>query len=378
MGSDDAHREALEPEKIGRNVSIAPLTTLELGGAADYLMEAERPSDAIDAARWARTRDLPMLVLGGGSNLVVADDGWAGLVIRMAVHGIEMERDGDEVLVTAAAGEPWDEFVEMMVDADLAGLECLGGIPGTVGATPIQNVGAYGQEVATTIESVRVFDLESFETFSLTSAQCGFGYRRSVFRENPGRYVVMSVTYRLAAGARGTVAYAELRRALGKSAAAAPLSDVLNTVLELRRAKSMVIEGDSPNRRSVGSFFVNPVLDAHDLDRLKDRVRTGGAGLSDGDLPSHPVGENHFKVPAAWLIEHSGFARGWRRKSVGISDAHALALVHLGGGTSAELVDFAREIQQGVLGRFGIELQPEPVFVGFPTANPLSACQSTE
>jgi UDP-N-acetylmuramate dehydrogenase len=304
----------------------------------------------------------------------VADEGWPGLVIRVAMHGIEMDRRGDEVLVTASAGESWDTFVEAMVDEDLAGLECLGGIPGTVGATPIQNVGAYGQEVATTIEMVRVLDLETLEILSLRSVECGFGYRRSMFREHPGRYLIISVTYRLAAGARGTVAYAELRRALGKSAAAAPLSDVYTTVLELRRAKAMVIEADSPNRRSVGSFFVNPVLEARELAQLKARARS--ARLE--DLPCHPVGENHFKVPAAWLIEHAGFAKGLHHKSVGISDAHALALVHHGGGTSAELVEFAREIQQGVFERFGIELQPEPVFVGFPTANPLSADQSTE
>lgn len=374
MASEYPRREATEPEKLARDVSIAPLTTLELGGAADFLVEADRSADAIDAARWARARDLPLLVLGGGSNLVVADEGWPGLVIRVAIHGIEMERDRDEVLVTASAGESWDPFVEKMVDADLAGLECLGGIPGTVGATPIQNVGAYGQEVASTIERVRVLDLVTFEIQSLESAQCGFGYRRSVFRENPGRYLILSVTYRLTAGARGTVAYAELRRALGKSAAAAPLSDVYSTVLELRRAKSMVIEADNPNRRSVGSFFVNPVLSARELAGLKQGARSAGFA----DLPVHPVGEDHFKVPAAWLIEHAGFARGCHYKSVGVSDAHALALVHHGGGTSAELVEFAREIQQAVLERFGIELRPEPVFVGFPTANPLSAGQSTE
>ena len=374
MSSEDARLGGAEPEKILRDVSIAPLTTLELGGTADFLVEAERIADAIDAVRWARSRGLPLLILAGGSNLVVADDGWRGLVIRVANHGIEMERDRDEVLVTASAGESWDAFVEAMVAEGLAGLECLGGIPGTVGATPIQNVGAYGQEVATTIELVRALDLETLEILSFRAAQCGFGYRRSIFRENRGRYLVVSVTYRLAAGARGTVAYAELRKALGKSAAAAPLTDVYSTVLDLRRAKSMVIEADNPNRRSVGSFFVNPVLEARELADLTDGARSAGFE----NLPSHPVGENHFKVPAAWLIEHAGFEKGSHHKSVGISDAHALALVHHGGGTSAELVDFARQIQHRVLVRFGIELQPEPVFVGFPTANPLSPGQSTE
>jgi UDP-N-acetylmuramate dehydrogenase len=295
-------------------------------------------------------------------------------VIRVANHGIEMERDRDDVLVTASAGESWDAFVEAMVGEGLAGLECLGGIPGTVGATPIQNVGAYGQEVASTIELVRALDLETLDILSFRAAQCGFGYRRSVFRENSGRYLVVSVTYRLVAGARGTVAYAELRKALGKSAAAAPLTDVYSTVLDLRRAKSMVIEAENPNRRSVGSFFVNPVLEARELADLSDRARSVGFE----DLPFHPVGENHFKVPAAWLIEHAGFVKGSHHKSVGISDAHALALVHHGGGTSADLVEFARQIRREVLVRFGIELQPEPVFVGFPTANPLSAGQSTE
>jgi UDP-N-acetylmuramate dehydrogenase len=374
MSSDEAHRGAPQPERIVRDVPIAPLTTLELGGSADFLVEAERPAEAIDAVRWARARGLPLVVLAGGSNLVVADDGWPGLVIRVAMRGIEMERHGNEVLVTASAGEPWNAFVEAMVEENLAGIECLAGIPGTVGATPIQNVGAYGQEVATTIEMVRALDLETLEILAFRTAHCGFGYRRSVFRENPGRYLVVSVTYRLAAGARGTVAYAELRKALGKSAAAAPLTDVYTTVLELRRAKSMVIEDDNPNRRSVGSFFVNPVLGARELAELSNRARSAGFE----DLPFHPVGENHFKVPAAWLIEHAGFAKGRHHKSVGISDDHALALVHHGGGTSAELLDFARQIRHEVLVKFEIELQPEPVFVGFPTANPLSAGQSTE
>lgn len=358
--------------QIRRDVSLAPLTTLELGGTASSFAEIDRVAMAKEAIRWAGRHDQPLAVLGGGSNVVIADEGFAGMAIRVVMRGIEIEGSGDRVRVTAAAGEPWDELVETTVAENLAGLECLSGIPGWVGATPIQNVGAYGQDVAAVIEEVRVLDLTSLEERTLGPEKCGFGYRTSTFREFPGRFLVLSATYALKRGGQPKVEYRELRRALGIGRSAPSLADVRQTVLDLRRGKSMVIEEDDPNRRSVGSFFVNPVVDGATLGLLDERVRASGALTAIESIPTFPAGDGRSKVPAAWLIEKAGFEKGLRRGSFGISSAHALALIHHGGGTTAELVALARDIREGVRRRFDIELQPEPVFLGFPTSNPLA------
>jgi len=359
------------PAGVRGNVSLAPLTSLELGGVARHFVEVEDEGTVSDVVRWAGRRDLPLAVLGGGSNVVVADTGWAGVVLHMAMRGLAVQRHGNEAIVTAAAGESWDGLVERTVAEGLAGLECLSGIPGLVGATPIQNVGAYGQDVAAVIERVRTVNLLSLEVKTLVAADCGFGYRTSAFRESPGRYLVLSVTYRLRSGGPATVTYRELQRSLGIRRARPSLADIREAVLELRRAKSMVIDPTDANRRSVGSFFVNPVLDAVALAGLEECARAVGALAPGENLPSFAAGEGLFKVPAAWLIERSGFPKGLRRGPVGISGAHALSLVHHGGGTTAELVALARDVRQGVLQRFQIDLQPEPVFLGFPTPNPL-------
>jgi UDP-N-acetylmuramate dehydrogenase len=322
--------------------------------------------------RWAGDQGRPLTILGGGSNVVVADEGIEGVVTRIAIRGVDLDKHGEDVLVTAAAGEPWDELVGMTVADGLAGLECLSGIPGLVGATPIQNVGAYGQEVAAVIDRVRVLDLTNLEEKILDSKSCRFGYRSSVFRDFPGRYLVLSVTYRLRRGGCPRVEYGELWRALGGRGATPSLAEVRKTVLGLRRQKSMVIDENDHNRRSVGSFFVNPVVDEVTLAGLRERVHGTGVASESGDVPTFPTAEGRFKVPAAWLIERAGFAKGMRRGAVGISPAHALALVHHGGGTAAELVALARDIRDSVFRAFGIELQPEPVFLGFPSSNPLS------
>jgi UDP-N-acetylmuramate dehydrogenase len=360
------------PLGIGSDVSMAPLTSLELGGTARYLAEIADTETATDAIRWARRHDLPLAVIAGGSNVVVADGGWPGLVLRMVMRGVALEREGDVVRVTAAAGEPWDELVERCVGEGLAGVECLSGIPGSAGATPIQNVGAYGKEVSEVIENVRVLDLLSLDTRSLSGPECGFGYRTSTIRENPDRFLVLAVTFRLQRGGAPTVKYRELKKALGSHRGVPTVADVREAVLDLRRAKSMLIDECHPNRRSVGSFFVNPIVDGVSLAALEEEARGHGALLAGESLPSFPIGDGGFKVPAAWLIEHAGFEKGLRRGSVGTSNAHALALVHHGGGTTAELVALARDIREGVLERFSIELQPEPVFLGFPTRNPVS------
>ena len=360
--------------RLRPQVPLASLTTLELGGSARALVEAESDAEVVEALRWAAHEGLAVTVLGSGSNLVAADAGFPGLVLRVATQGIQIRTGhGEEaVTVVAAAGEPWDELVEMAVDERLTGVECLAGIPGSVGATPIQNVGAYGQEVAETIASVRVLDRTTLATRELAPTECGFGYRSSLFRRHPERFVVLAVTLRLRLGGPCTVRYPELARALGSSIAAPDLSAVRDAVLELRRGKSMVLDPDDDNRRSVGSFFVNPVVDRGVADDVVRRALDCGAAALADEVPRFAVGEDRFKLSAAWLVERAGFPKGTRRGAVGISSRHSLALVHHGGGSAAELIALAREIRTAVAARFGVALQPEPVFLGFPTPDPVS------
>ncbi|MCG6948698.1 MAG: UDP-N-acetylmuramate dehydrogenase [Acidobacteria bacterium] len=369
--SGDDTRSKLQ---ISRNTSLASMTSLELGGAADRFVTIGSVDEVREAVCFARSERLPICVLGFGSNVVIADEGVLGLMIHPAISGFELERErrGRRVQLTASAGESWDDLVAMTVDQSLAGVECLSGIPGSVGAAPIQNIGAYGQEVASVIDRVRVLDLANLEVSWIWHERCGFGYRTSIFRRDPGRYLVLAVSFSLVSGGRAAIRYDELKRTLGVGRTLPPVEDVREAVLELRRSKSMLIEEGDPNRRSVGSFFLNPVVDPRSLRSLEVYAReTATSGQTD-HVPAFPVADGKFKVPAAWLIERAGFKKGMRRGSVGISTAHSLALVHHGGGTTAELIELAREIRDGVRRETGIELEPEPTFFGFPTANPLA------
>ena len=367
FASDD-----LFPVGMRRDVPLAELTTLELGGPSRYFVEVGKVTDAIEAVSWARREGAPVAVIGGGSNVVAADKGWEGLVLRAALRGIEVEPGEDAVRVMAAAGEPWDEVVEMMVEEGLAGLECLSGIPGWAGATPIQNVGAYGQEVAEVIESVRVLDLDSLRVTRLEGADCGFSYRSSRFREAPGRFLVLAVVFRLRPGGRPTLRYRELEEALQGGRGNPTPRETRQAVLDLRRAKSMVVDQDDANRRSVGSFFLNPLLDPVAVAALRERAQELGVLGPTDEVPGFPAEDGRLKVPAAWLVEGAGFVRGLRRGSVGVSSRHALALIHHGGGTTSDLVALAREIRDAVIERFSIELLPEPVFLGFSSSDPLA------
>jgi UDP-N-acetylmuramate dehydrogenase len=338
-------------------VDLAPLTTLRLGGPARALAEARTEGELLDAMR---TVEPPVLVLAGGSNVVIADHGFEGTVVRVMTRGVE--RDGTRL--TVAAGETWDALVERCVAHGLQGFECLSGIPGSVGATPIQNVGAYGQEVAETVESVRVLDRETGRVEEMPAAACGFRYRSSVFKYRDRR-VVLSVTFNLRATARsGPLRYAELARALGiAEGETAPLPDVRGAVLALRRGKGMVIDPADPDSVSAGSFFTNPVLDAAEFAALEERAR---ARLGDDvRVPRFPQSDGRVKTSAAWLIERAGFTRGHGDPAtVAISAKHTLALTNRGAGTTAQLVALAREIAAGVREAFGVELEPEPVFIG--------------
>ncbi|MBK5111568.1 MAG: UDP-N-acetylmuramate dehydrogenase [Thermoleophilia bacterium] len=343
---------------------LAPLTTIGLGGPADRLIRAESEEELIETVREADRDREKVFVIAGGSNVVIADEGVHATAIHVASHGIKTAREPDErVSLTVQAGEQWNAVVAASVADRLSGLECLAGIPGTTGATPIQNVGAYGQEVASTITALRVYDRESGETVTLAPADCGFGYRTSRFKGGD-RYVVLAVTFTLTPSELSEpVAYPQLAEALGiEVGQRAPLSDVRIAVHALRRAKGMVIDPTDPDSVSVGSFFTNPVLTGSDFEQLQQRAaeRVG----PDDQLPTYPAPEGRVKTSAAWLIERSGFSRGYGDGDVGISDRHTLALINRGEGTTAELVALAREIADGVERDFGVKLVPEPVFVG--------------
>jgi UDP-N-acetylmuramate dehydrogenase len=326
---------------------------------------AHDEATVIEALRFAREQGLAVAILGGGSNLVVSDQGFDGLVIAMAQRGVELVLRGTTAELGALAGEPWDELVAMSVARDLAGLECLSGIPGLTGATPIQNVGAYGQEVAHTIRSVRVLDRASLRVHELEPGQCGFGYRSSALKRDPDRFVVLAVHFALRVGGAPTLAYAELQRALGGSGGPPTLTAVRQAVLGLRRSKSMLIEPGDENRRSAGSFFLNPVLEPAAAERVVQRALAAGIATSAEQIPRFAADGGRVKLAAAWLIERAGFAKGERRGAIGISSRHALALVHHGGGRSAELIAFARELRDRVQAVFGVELEPEPALLGF-------------
>ncbi len=330
-------------------------TTLRLGGPAERWVRATTEQELSDALVEADTAGEPVLVLGGGSNLVVADSGFPGTVVEVATRGAEIDADAGPscggATVTVAAGESWDELVALAVDRGWVGIEALSGIPGSVGATPIQNVGAYGQEVSQTVARVRVWDrtLRGVRTFA--NADCRFGYRTSRFKADPSRHVVLSVTYQLRQGDLGApVAYAELARALGvEIGQRAPLAEVRAAVLDLRRGKGMVLDPADHDTWSAGSFFTNPVVAA-------DQVPDGA--------PAWPQPDGRVKTSAAWLIERAGFAKGHGTDRVSLSTKHPLALTNRGAATTDDLLALAREVRDGVAERFGIVLVNEPVLVG--------------
>jgi UDP-N-acetylmuramate dehydrogenase len=342
---------------IRERVPLAPLTTLGVGGPARWFVEALDEAAVIAAHAWARARGVSLRVLGGGSNVVVADTGVEALVVHLALRGVDSRPVDGAVEVTAAAGEPWDALVGATVQRDWAGLECLSGIPGLVGATPIQNVGAYGQEVSDTVTAVRALDTQRGEVVTLPAAECGFAYRDSVFkRDAPGRWVVLAVTYRLKPDGPPMLGYAEVARHVAQQGRVPPrLRDVREVVLAIRRGKSMVLDDAAdPNRRSCGSFFLNPIVDPA-------AAAAAAARAGDPAMPRWPQPDGRVKLSAAWLIEHAGFVRGARAGAVGLSSRHALAIVAHDGARTGDVLAFARTIQEAVESRFGVRLAPEPV-----------------
>ena len=343
-------------------MKLADYTTVRLGGPARGFVRAGTEDELIDAVRSADAAGEPLLILGGGSNLVVSDEGFDGTVVQVATRGVS--RDGGPGVLTVAAGEDWDAVVARSVAEGLAGFECLSGIPGLTGATPIQNVGAYGQEVAETITAVRVYDRVTGDVHQIPNERCDFGYRTSRFR-GAGRFVVLSVTFRLAVQVLSApVRYAELAATLGVPVGGQVESaEARAAVIELRQRKGMVIDPADPDTRSVGSFFVNPVLDAPALAAVEAaaRARSGPQAR----VPHFEAGDGLAKVPAAWLIEQAGFGKGYNPgDGARISAKHTLALVNAGTASTAALLALAREIRDGVRDAFGVSLAPEPVLVG--------------
>jgi UDP-N-acetylmuramate dehydrogenase len=345
------------------NIPLAPLTTFKIGGPARYFVEAGQVGEVVEAVQFARSRDLPLFVLGGGSNLVVADSGWPGLVLRIAIPGIDQGKAPNEegkVVFDVGAGEAWDKFVSRAVRSNCAGIECLSGIPGSVGGTPVQNVGAYGQEVSATIASVQVFDRKENQIRDLCCEACGFGYRTSIFNTTEReRFIILRVSYALTPGGKPLLNYADIQRHFAGRESRPDLAETREAVRHIRALKGMLLIPGDPDCQSAGSFFKNPVLTEEQHEALK--TRAAARGLT---VPSYPALDSRKKISAAWLVEHSGFAKGFGFGRVGISTKHALAIVNRGGAAASDVLALKEQIQHRVEEIWGVRLQPETVMVG--------------
>ena len=341
--------------QILENISLAPLTTFGIGGPARWFAEAASEKEIVEATCWARDHSVPLFVLGGGSNVLIADSGFPGLVLHVAIEGIEH----DGALFRVAAGTDWERCVQQALGEDCAGIECLAGIPGSVGGTPVQNVGAYGQEVSSVIDCVRAFDIEARKFVEFSNSECGFSYRRSRFNTvDRGRFIVTRVDYKLTPGGAPTLHYADLKAHLQSQSPT--LTEVADAVREIRRGKGMLLVDSDPDCRSAGSFFKNPTVTPEVAERVRHIAE--GSGLP---LRTFPADGGLVKIPAAWLIEQTGFAKGFRMGDAGISSRHTLALINRGGAKAREIIALAQEIVNAVEMKFGIHLDREPDLVGF-------------
>jgi UDP-N-acetylmuramate dehydrogenase len=363
-------RDAFASEHLLRDVPLAPLTTFRIGGPARYFRCVRTRDELVATLRWSRTTAMPLFVLGGGSNVVVSDQGFDGLVLQVLPAGLHFARDGDSVIVRAAAGVSWNSVVEACLARNLAGIECLAGIPGLVGGVPIQNVGAYGQEVAGTLTAVDAIERATGAERRFQGSECGFAYRRSRFNtDDAGQFIIISAELRLKQDGAPTLVYPAVREAVAARYGPRPaLQQVAEAVVAIRRTKSMVIDDDDVCSRSAGSFFLNPTVDEETLAGI--RARAARNGIASDLMPVHDLAQGWKKLSSAWLIEKSGFPKGYRHGDVAVSPKHPLAIVNLGRGTAAQVRGLAREIRTGVAETFGVELRPEPIFVGW-TGDPL-------
>jgi UDP-N-acetylmuramate dehydrogenase len=341
-------------------IPLAPYTTFQIGGPARWFAEAASEDDIAAGVAFATERRLPLFILGGGSNLLVSDAGFPGLVLRIALQGIASTDKNDQFIVSAAAGEDWDGLVAYAVAANAAGVECLSGIPGTVGGTPVQNVGAYGQEVSQTIVTVRAFDRKTLRFMDLPAADCGFSYRRSIFNSTEReRYVVTRVDYALRKDAPASIVYGDLTRYFAVRNGAAPtLAEVREAVRSIRAQKGMLLVPGDADCRSAGSFFKNPVVPVTVLDLLAEEL-----GIEKRSIPAYPAPDGEVKLSAAWLIERAGYQKGYALGKAGISSRHTLALINRGGASAAEVTTLRDRVTDTIAQRFGIRLEPEPVWL---------------
>ena len=349
------------PLEIQENVTLGPLTTLGVGGSARFFAVVKSARELEEAVAFARSRNLALFVLGGGSNLVISDRGWNGLVLQMGITGIDQRPAGGRIIFDVGAGVDWDKFVAHCVSLNCSGVECLSGIPGSVGGTPVQNVGAYGQEVSESIVSVAVFDLAESKVRALLPPKCEFSYRKSIFNTTQReRYIILRVSYWLTPGGQPALRYRDLQEYFASRGVMPTLSQVREGVREIRAGKGMLISPGDPDSKSAGSFFKNPVLSPLQHDDLIRRSMQRKL-----HVPSYPALAEQRKVSAAWLVENSGFTKGYVRGQAAISSKHALAIVNRGGASAAEIVVLRNEIQTRVDESWGIWLETEPIFVGF-------------
>jgi UDP-N-acetylmuramate dehydrogenase len=350
---------------VQENVRLAEFTTLKIGGNARFFVRAQTEDETVEALKFATQNDFKVFILGGGSNVLISDAGFDGLVLQIALKGISVSPTKDEtILVTARAGEDWDNFVEFCTRKNLQGVECLSGIPGFIGGTPVQNVGAYGQEVSETIVTVKVLERASGRIFEMTNADCRFAYRTSIFNSTEkNRFIVLSITFSLKQDGEPKIVYKDLQNYFHEKKP--NLRQTRQAILQIRAAKSMVINEHDPNSRSAGSFFKNPIVGKEQFKKIEAQAKRIGVIESDEKLPNFAVDENHIKIPAAWLIEKSGFCKGYKFGRVGLSANHTLAIVNLGSAAANDVLNLKNEIQRKVKDKFNIELTPEPVFVGF-------------
>ena len=354
----------METPLVQNNIALAPYTTFGIGGPARFFCTIANENEIPTALRYAEKNDLDTFVLGGGSNLLISDEYYEGLVLHMAILGVTAEEHGGKVLYDVGAGESWDNFVSLAIRDNCAGVECLSGIPGTVGGTPVQNVGAYGQEVSETIASVRVYDTESESFTELSPAQCGFSYRQSIFNTTePGRYIVTQVRFALTKNGAPRLAYSDLQKHFSANPNPS-LAEVAAAVREIRRAKGMIIVPGDPDCRSAGSFFKNPIVDAAVIPHIARTLNIDEEKIPRYPAAAGPATANQVKIPAAWLLEQAGFHKGFTMGSAGISSRHTLALINKGDAAATDIMALRNEIQRTVESRFGIKLQQEPVQLG--------------
>ncbi len=344
--------------QVLEQVLLAPYTTFGIGGPARWFVEASTENQVLEAVNFAKEQNVPLFVLGGGSNLLVSDDGFPGVVLHISLKGVEQRSRESATLFSAAAGEDWDAFVNIAVGENCGGIECLAGIPGSVGGTPVQNVGAYGQEISETIRSVRALDLQTMRYVEVGASECGFAYRCSIFNtSHRGHYVVTRVEYELRSGVAAVISYTDLKRYFKDKSSSPTLTEVSAAVREIRRQKGMLLVPGDPDCRSAGSFFKNPVISSDHFAQILAKADSAG-------VPHYPAGEGHIKVPAAWLLDQAGFHKGSAFGRAGISSKHTLALINRDGASSADIAVLRDAIIAKVAEKFAIHLEPEPIWVG--------------